>query len=101
MAKERVDRARKMVRRINPIPGDRASDSRFRVSSYHGLSADKPNQPNNKRTVAENIYRSTRCTANPSSSSILTGHISRLCVFSTNASVQYSFIYLLIITALR
>ena len=49
--------------------------------------------------VAEIIYRSTRYTANPSFSNISTGHISRLCVFSTNASVFF-FCFLFLITAL-
>ncbi len=68
MAEERVDRARKMVRRI-----------RF---SFHF-------RPNHRPSVVETIYRSTPCTANPSFSSISTDHISPLCAFSTNARYHY------------
>jgi hypothetical protein len=72
MAEERVDRARKMVRRIL-FRVVKESDSRFMY----------------RRTtnVAEIIYPSTPFMANPSSSSISMGHISRLSVLSTNASV--------------
>ena len=66
MAEERVDRARKMV-------GCIARVSRF---------ASHRRTPN----AAEIISQSTHCTASPSFSSTLTGHIFPLCAFSTNAS---------------
>jgi hypothetical protein len=54
-------------------------DSRFICSHlFFGFTITDP--------TAEIICQSTRCTASPSFSSTSTGHISPLCVFSTNAS---------------
>ena len=86
MAQERVDRARKMVRRILFRVAKGMTDSRSRFTIYQKYW----------NFVAEIICHSTRSTATPSSSSISTGHISRLCVFSTNAS-GHIYIYIALI----
>ena len=79
MAEERVDRARKMVRRISSRKERRfAFHITYVFAFFFGFIITDP--------TAEIICQSTRCTASPSFSSTSTGHISPLCVFSTNAS---------------
>ena len=80
MAKERVDRTRKVVRRNSTQP------LRFICSPLILLLVSKNPQ------TAEIISPYTPCTASPCSSSTMTGPIFPHCVCSTNAS-DFSFFF--------
>lgn len=78
MAKERVDRTRKMVRR------------NYTLAFHVAVASDSPSMNQNHQT-AEITSPYTPCTASPYSSSTMTVPIFPHCVCSTNASGEPSF----------